>query len=459
MELNRVVFGVIAVLVLGVFGAEAQQPERTAPGAEGVFERGVQNSRILISQGRHREALAILRGLVRERGFDKNVAFLRGLAALEAAQQSGGRDEGEAAVLLEEAIGAFRGLLVGEPGLVRVRLELARAFFNLGEDDLAKEHFERVLAGDPPAPVIANVRSFLWRIRARRRWSVNMGFALAPDTNIGGQSDARVVEIFGLPFRRDSENLTTSGVGLSVWGGGEYHHPVGERLRLRMGADLSSREYSKDEFNKLLVSVHAGPRVLASRSTQFSVLANWRNQWTGNKRDYFDLGGRLQVRHRLARRLTLAGNASWHDRRYYTNKALDGPVRSISVNTSWVVRPTVRANLTVGHGRDRPLSLRNRNENTWLQTGVSLVLPYGFNLSGTAGYRWTDYEASWPPHTPSGVVRKDETLTLRASVLNRGFTLFGFSPQLSVVREVRETNAQLYDYRRTSGELRFVRQF
>ena len=42
---------------------------------------------------------------------------------------------------------------------------------------------------------------------------------------------------------------------------------------------------------------------------------------------------------------------------------------------------------------------------------------------------------------------------------HRAFTLFGFSPQVALVREVRKTNAQLYDYKRFGGELRFVRQF
>lgn len=33
-----------------------------------------------------------------------------------------------------------------------------------------------------------------------------------------------------------------------------------------------------------------------------------------------------------------------------------------------------------------------------------------------------------------------------------------FQPQLVLINEVRESNAQLYDYRRTRSELRFVRQ-
>ena len=58
------------------------------------------------------------------------------------------------------------------------------------------------------------------------------------------------------------------------------------------------------------------------------------------------------------------------------------------------------------------------------------------------------------PHTTGGEPREDRTRILRATVHNRAFILFGFSPQVSLVHEVRTTNAQLYDYKRTGGELR-----
>ena len=70
------------------------------------------------------------------------------------------------------------------------------------------------------------------------------GAALTPDSNIGSASEERIIHILGLPFRRDAEELTTSGIGLSVWTGGEYHYPLRDRVRLRAGADLSRREYA-----------------------------------------------------------------------------------------------------------------------------------------------------------------------------------------------------------------------
>ena len=90
---------------------------------------------------------------------------------------------------------------------------------------------------------------------------------------------------------------------------------------------------------------------------------------------------------------------------------------------------------------------------------MSVALPKGFTVGGSGGVRWTDYEAPWVPNTPADERREDRTYNLRASVHNRALTFFGFSPEVSLIHEVRKTNAQLYDYKRTGGELRVIRQF
>ncbi len=119
---------------------------------------------------------------------EADALFRLGLTAAATSQQPDLAAEKRAA-LLDEAISAFATILVNEPGAVRVHLELARAFFLKGEDDLARRHFEWVLAGDPPASVAANIRRFLLEMQARRRWSFSLGAALAPDSNIGGATN------------------------------------------------------------------------------------------------------------------------------------------------------------------------------------------------------------------------------------------------------------------------------
>ena len=170
--------------------------------------------------------------------------------------------EAKREALPDEAIAAFRTMLIADPGLGRVRLELARAFFLKGEDTLATRHFEQVLAGKPPAPVVLNVNRFLSQMRARKRWSLRLGMALAPDSNISSQSDEQTIvldtPIGRLPFTFQAQDEAESGIGISVWAGGEYQYPLEDRWRLRAGADISRREYRSDEFDQMTVSGYVG---------------------------------------------------------------------------------------------------------------------------------------------------------------------------------------------------------
>ena len=459
--LGTLVVAACLLLALPAWGAtdESAPPAASAatPAAGSQAE-----ARALIDGGRFADALVILGPLVRGAAIEPNLYFLFGLAAVGASQQPGIAEENREA-LLDGAIAAFREMLIDQPGLVRVHLELGRAFFLKREDDLARQHFEAVLAGGVPQPVAINVVRFLNQIRARRRWSFNVGFALAPDSNIGAGSAERIIYVpFGgidLPFVRNAEELTTSGIGVSVWGGAEYQVPLAERLRLRAGGEAARREYEGSRFDQLFLGTHLGPRWLVDRETEVSLLASARQSWTGTAPDNRAFGARLEVGHRVSQQVTAFLRASWHDRRYRTQTHLDGPVMDAALSGAWVVTPTVRTNLTLGYGRERPDSERDRNSSRWLGAGVSVILPLGFTVGGGGEVRWTDFDAGWFPNTPLGEKREDRTHSLRASVHNRAFTLYGFSPELVVVREERATNAQLYDYERTRGELRFVRQF
>ena len=416
----------------------------------------------LVDAGRFEDALPILQVLVQDypdHPRRTDALFLLGLSATQASQRPGVPEE-EREALLDIAVAAFRVILNRDPTLVRVRLELARAFYHQREDSLAREHFEWVLAGDVPPPVVANVRLFLNAIRERRRWSYDAGLAFLPDSNLGGTSGERIIYIYGLPFVRDEEDLVTSGIGLSVWGGAEYQVPLGPQTRLRAGANASRREYSQSRFDETYASVHLGPRVLLDRDTEASVLATASQRWAGTVKDHHALGTRLEVGHRFNTHLTLSGGASWQGRRYRTGTGLDGPVADLSLGAGWIITPTLRLDLTAGYGRERPASTRARNVSRRIGAGVSVILPEGFTLGTGAEYRRTDYGSGWWPHVPdNGARRVDRTRSLRASLHNRGITVLGFSPEVSLVYEKRDTNAQLHDYERTRGELRFVRLF
>ncbi len=273
----------------------------------------VGNARALIERGQFTEALAVLRPLAPNHPDRTDVLFLVGLAALGVAQ----RPETPASNrtgLLDEAIAAFHAILIDWPELARVRLELARAFFLKGEDALSRKHFDRVLAGEPPSAIVANVQRFIEAMRARRRWSGYFGATLAPDSNINAASDAGTIYVYGLPFRRDADSGTRTGLGVVLWGGGEYQHPLSHRLRLRTGTNITLREYGGWDFDQTALSVYAGPRWLVGRSTETSVLGSVRRRWAASQQYSREQGARVEAAHRFSGRLVGHGWVSWHQR-------------------------------------------------------------------------------------------------------------------------------------------------
>ena len=431
--------------------------------AESVLppDAGVAEARAaLFQRGRPAEALEVLRPLALRHPERTDIRFLFGLAAIGAARMPGVA-EADREALLDEAIASLRAILVDGPGLVRVRLELARAFFYKEEDSLARRHFERVLAGDVPDAVKANVQRFLSQIRARRRWTAYLGASLAPDSNIGGTSDDETIylEVFGveLPFTRNPEDLPTSGVGLSVWTGGGYEHPLTNRLRLRAGVDLAVQDHADRRFDDTHLALHAGPRWLADPRTELSVLANASRRWLGGSVEHDAAGARIEAHRRLTDRVWASVHASWLDHDYRDGTGQDGPVVDLLLSGTWRIRPTVDFSPAIGYSEQRTHSPRFSNRSRRLRAGINVALPRGFSMGGSAQIRWTDY----PDYQFFGnrFEREDRTRTLSLSLHKRDFTLYGFSPQLVVTHERRDTNAQALDSVGNRAELRLVRQF
>ena len=391
-----------------------------------------------------------------------DAAFKRALTLIRAASRPGlpakTKDRH-----LSAAIDLLRSMLTQRPGLVRVRLELARAFFLKGEDALARRHFERVLAGKPPAAVAANVQRILGAIRARKRWTVRVGMALAPDSNLGARTDGRTILIdtqFGrLPFTYNTDDAPTSGIGLALWAGGEYQVPLDRFWRLRVGGDISRREYQGDEFDRTFIGAHLGPRWLFSPRTEASLLASTRFSWLSDEPDFRDLGLRFEGRHRLNPRLSATLDASWHDRRHPGRARSDGPLIDLAAGIGWAALPTVRLTAALGWAMQRTKQENQRNASRWVRAGATALLPWGFTVGGSGTMRWTAYEGSFAPFVLGGGARRDRTWSLRLNLHNRALAFRGFSPQVSAVYERRTSNAQLHDYKRLSGELRFVRLF
>ena len=419
--------------------AQAEQsPTSTLP-AEALIEA----ARDALAKGAPDDAELLLEGVEPDEGNLDDLDFLYGSIALQ-------RGEWQA------AIARFRAMLTRNPDLPRVRLDLAFAHFQASEDGRAAHHFRLALGTKDLPPVVRErALAFLDRIRRRKSWSITGSVALTPDSNINNATSATEVELFGLPAQLSEDAREASGVGLSVNLDGGYEGRISPDMRFRTSAGLSTRTYRESQFNERIVNLRAGPRFLFEKF-------DLRPELTASVRD---LGGDLYSR---SAGLELSGNwllaPSWR-----LNAAVGG--ERVFYETFLGDGHTFSADLGLAHALGRATQVRadtsfrreilDDDAYSWREHifGVSATreLPRGFVVGGGPLYRWREYGAPLPAF--GSEARRDRTLGARITVSNRRIDWFGFSPQVTLRHERRDSNLDLYDYRRTVGEFSLIRTF
>ncbi|MCX5854368.1 MAG: tetratricopeptide repeat protein, partial [Deltaproteobacteria bacterium] len=114
---------------------------------------------------------------------------------------------------LNLAVKKFQDMLAINPGLHRVRLDLAAAYFQLGKYTEARQELETVKAAKPPEEVRANIEKLLSAIDEATRkytWNVRFSQGLQHDTNVSAGPDNKELAVSGgtLTLADDSKKIS-----------------------------------------------------------------------------------------------------------------------------------------------------------------------------------------------------------------------------------------------------------
>lgn len=207
----------------------------------------IETGRALFQEGRFAEAQEILLSLAPATEAESiEQPFLLGLIALETGRP-------------RAAIERFESILSRHPHLIRVRLELARAYYLIGEDDKSRRHFSQVLGAEGlPRGVENNVAGFLNRIQARRNWSADLSLALLPQSNINQGSEERIIYLGPLPLRLNEDARKQSGTGVEASGGVSWQPRLEGDWRGRLALSGRVQRFDNSEWNDTLLGSDIG---------------------------------------------------------------------------------------------------------------------------------------------------------------------------------------------------------
>ncbi len=344
-----------------------------------------------------------------------------------------------------KAIAQFRHVLNDHPEAVRVRLELARAYYLARDFGNAERQFRLARSSNLPAVVAANVDNFLKSIRGERNWSFSASFAIAPDSNINAATNAESIEIYGLPFDLSEDARRSSGVGLSGQVGGEWAPRISTNVRQRFGLSVSRREYQGERFDDMTVSAYSGPRINLG-AVGLALAATASRRWYGGHPYNRAIGGQAELAYFPSARSTFSVQASAMDLRHESATYLNGPLYSLTLGATHGLDKQSLGNLRLG------LTRHDAANRAFAQTSVTLALlyardlPAGFSISLQPAISRSRFDEKFAAF---GAARRDTNYSLALSALNRKLTLGRFAPRIGFTQVINDSNIPLYAFHRT----------
>lgn len=400
-----------------------------AAGAAAVPSQSIETAKVLMLNGQSREAKALLEQLAAADRNSNDIAFLLGLMEIEAGNYRG-------------AIGHFRSILAKQPDALRVRLELARAFYLAHDYENAYRQFQLARAGRLPPGVGATIDRFVGSIRREKNWSYEFGVAIAPDTNINNGTSSREAIIFGLPFELSDETRQRSGTGLAVSASGEFAPRLGRNSRLRLGAAIDRREYAGTDFDDMTVALHAGPRFVLNR-WDLSLLSTGFARHFGGHRLSEGLGARVEATHYRGAKSALSFGLAAQQVRYPRYRLQDGRAFSFTARAVRALNPASIVNAQAGVSRRTARSPDLTSWSGWAAAGYYRDLPAGFSIYAEPSFSYSRFDAADPFFARR---RVDRVAQLQLAILNRRIVLSRFTPRVALTLARRRSTIDIYNF-------------
>jgi len=259
-------------------GAHAQQasqddrqhagPAIQQPAGTSTSEEPLQEAEALMKAGRPEETYNLLEPLEFERSGEVRFDYLIGIAALDSGKP-------------DKATLAFERVLAVDPDYTGARLDMARAYYQLGDLPRARTEFETVLQQNPTEAARVTIQKYLEAIAEREtvKWTRFNGYIegnAGYDTNVNNASELTDNIIAPSPYTTE---LADSYFGLAA--DVEVNITLNANWTFYAGADMNQRNYYRQkDFDMFSTAERAGVIYgTVANSFRVGVLGEGRTPW------------------------------------------------------------------------------------------------------------------------------------------------------------------------------------
>jgi tetratricopeptide (TPR) repeat protein len=332
---------------------------------------------------------------------------------------------------LRTAVEKFKKMLVIDPQLHRVRLELAAAYFELGRSEEAKRELETVKAARPPEEVMKNIDRLLAAIEESTRkifWNVRFSQGIQWDTNISAGPDKKDLAVSGGTLTLDNESKKLSDTASITNFGANLLYDIGDKQGLMWNTALefyNSAYFNHGKFNYLMTDINTGPWWVG-RQDIIKVPVGYTLQDFGSERLSYIFHVNPSYEHFFGQYFSLRGAFTYSREGFadVSNEALDNTTRryEIGPNFYFFNRQHI-ISLSAGYENIDARERRFTYESPFY--GISYLTRFATNTEIFLRYQWAekDYKAKPLLYNEDRIDRR-HTFT---AVLSQGFYKYFFA--------------------------------
>lgn len=229
-----------------------------------------------------------------------------------------------------EALFSFERLNSNYPSVARYRLELARAYYYLGNYDAAEQQFLQVQSSNPPAQVQQTIGEFLQRIQEQRQavfpsWGGFVSASGGYDSNYNTATDLNEVDLLdGLLTARLSRDQRAQGSGYyQLRAQGSYISPLTRRSALDLQLGASRKDNAADDlFDLDNLYASGGMRAIRGRHN-LRLGGRYSHYWLGGGDLLSELSANIEWHYRLAPQWQTQASLTLSDQDNLRNNDLD----------------------------------------------------------------------------------------------------------------------------------------
>ena len=363
----------------------------------------------------------------------------------------------------DKAIEAFSAILAADPTLIRVRLELARAYFAAEQWNRARQEFFIVLSGDLPEPVRRRVLGFIRAIDARRGfdWDLSLGL-----TNTGGSrsydSDTILLDFGGLTLPLTLDRNTESQLGIRATGAATYRLPIGLTSGDKVTSSLFVQGFfditdaPNSTYDDYIAGVRTGLRFTGANTT-YSVAPVYSQRYLAGEHYEDQAGVGLAFENRTGSGFSVFGTASYSNVNNKFAEDRDGTLGQAQIGIRQSIGGTGAIGLSFFY-EDKSVDFALENYGLY---GVRLLgvvdVPFGLTLRPSIFFEKKGFPEPSPLFTGNP---DEESLGARIRVeKNDLFIGNGFSPFFDVSHRRTKSGIEAFSYTETEYEFGLERRF